>query len=252
MLENRKPIRYRAMKQAFVLLALHAFLGGCMVYYPTDVKLVAVTAVDFKERAELGWREENPYNDLLRKLYFERKGGIIRRGDVEPFFSSPQAEKLESVKPSRPMLKVEFGSKENLSEYVHENGYTLGFQGYFCGYYNKLTIPVAVKLGSSVYWGPFDLYRSMNYLIEQEVGEPIIYHALIEVDLPPNSFGLMYGPQDNFDFRVEARDVCFVLLGGAAPAPIGFKSNEVMIPKTVIAEALKDLPPAPRIKENGD
>ena len=140
-----------------------------------------------------------------------------------------------------------------MAEYVYEAGYTLGFKGYFCGYYNKLTVPVETQLGSSVYWGPSNLsVFDLNYLIEQKAGEPITYRAFIEVDLPPDYFDPIYGPQDNFDFRVEARDVCFVLVGGAAPAPIGFKSNEVMIPKDVIEEALKDLPPALRIKENGD
>lgn len=147
------------------------------------------------------------------------------------------------------MLKVEFRSMEDMAEYTYKNSYTLGFQGYFCGHYNKLTVPVATQLGSLIYWGPFRLaFPPLNYLIEQKAEEPITYRAFIEVDLPPDSFDPMYGPQDNFDFRVEARDVCFVLIGGAAPAPVGFKSNEVMIPKAVIEEALKDLPPILRTR----
>lgn len=218
-----------------------------MVYYPTDLELISVTAVDYKELTEIGWKHDDPYGNFIRTLYVKRKGEIIRRSDVEPTFLSPLAKRLKSIKPHRPMLRVEFKSKENLAKYVYKNDFTLSLQGYFCGHYYQLTDRVAVQLGGPVYWGPFNLSWPMNYMIEQEAGEPITYRTYMAVELSPNSRD-PDRPHDSFDFRDKPRDVCFFLVGGAAPAPTGFKSNKVKIPKAVIEEALKDLPPALRVK----
>lgn len=217
-------------------------LSGCFASYPKDVAIVSIKTVDYREQAELpapprtgSIKAIDPYRDFLFSLSEEKGKEPITPNDVEAFFRQQENnQSFKNAKQQKPLLKVEFSSKENLYEFIKGKSYTLSIVPYFCNRPES-----TVRLGwPYVYWRGLNISAfPLNYVIQQKEGDIIAYYAFLNVvyDFTGTT------SYERFDLRTNPEDVCFQLKGGSMG--FGFESNTVVIPKAEIVKALKDLPP---------
>ncbi len=230
-------------KLLFAWLGGALLLGGCIENYPKDIAVVSIKAVDYREQAELPAppikgtiKAIDPYRDFLFALSEEKGKEPITPGDIEVYFRQQEHNKsFKNAKRQKPMLRVEFVSKENLHEFAKSKSYPVSIVPYFCD--RPKTI---VDLG-----GPRVFLQGLNvggipynYAIQRENGKSLTYYAFLNVVYDfagPSSY-------EHFDLRTNPEDVCFQLKGGAMG--FGFESNVVMIPRAETIKALSNLPTA--------
>jgi hypothetical protein len=210
--------------------------------YPKDIKFISIETVDYREQAELPAPPKmgeikafDPYRDFLFSLSEEKKTEPITPRDIESFFKMQgHIQALKSAKEKKPILKIEFSSKENLYEFVNKKSYTLVFMPYFCNRPQEI-----VNLGwPNVYWNGLNISAfPLKYDVQQKNDEPFIYYAFLNVvyDFTGQT------SYKRFDLRSNPEDVCFQIKGGGVGQ--GFKSNVVDISKNEIVKALEKLPP---------
>jgi len=206
------------------LIPLIAFvLGGCIsTNTPGDLSLMSVQAVDWQDQAEMPGPGASPAIGMVKDSEIVRMGQSVIGGK----------------KPHRLILKIVFSSATNLSKFAADHSYNLGSDAYFCNHPKKgigLVFP-------DIYWnglrlGPLEadpIQRNTN-----ETGAPIEYYFFINVarkKVVPS-----IPPQEGFDLWQKPEDICFYLAGGNGSG-FGYKSNVAVIPKDMIAAALKNAP----------
>jgi len=217
-------------------------LSGCVTNYPKDVSIVSIKTVDYREQAELpappktgSIKEIDPYRDFLFSLSEEKGAKPITPNDVEAYFRQQENnQSCKTTKQHKPLLKIEFSSKENLYEFIKGKSYTLSVDPYFCNRPESI-----VSLGGPyVYWRGLNVsIFTLNYVIQQKEGEAFTYYAFLNVvyDFTGTT------SYERFDLRTNPEDICFQLKGGSMG--FGFESNTVVILKAEIVKALKDLTP---------
>ena len=223
-------------------------LSGCVASYPKDVAIVSIKTVDYREQAELPAPPEkgsikaiDPYRDFLFSLSDKKGNEPITSNDIEAYFRQEENDQsFKNSKQKKPILKIEFSSKENLYEFIKDKNYTLSIVPYFCNRPDS-----TVHLGwPYVYWRGLNISAfPLNYAIQQKNGEALTYYAFLNVvyDFTGTT------SYESFDLRTDPEDVCFQLKGGSMG--FGFKSNTVVLPKAEIVKALKDLPPTLQSRE---
>lgn len=234
------------MKNILSTVLVCAFLlSGCIANYPKDIAISSIQAVDNREQAELPAppikgtiKAIDPYRDYLFALSEKKGKEPITSDDIEAYFQQQKNnQSFKNTKRQKPLLKVEFTSKENLHEFAKSKSYPVSIVPYFCD--RPKTI---VNLG-----GPRVFLQGLrvggipyNYAIQQEKGESLTYYAFLNVVYDfagPSSY-------EHFDLRTNPEDICLQLKGGSKG--VGFESNVAVISKVEIIKALKDLPPALR------
>jgi hypothetical protein len=195
-------------------------LGGCIsTNTPGDLALTSVQAVDWRDQDEMPGPGASPVLGMVNSRTLALMGQSVTGGP----------------KPHRPLLRIEFTSAMNLSKFATENSYNLGSGAYFCDHPIKgitLSFP-------DIFWRGRRLGQQEGDPIErqiQAVGAPITYYLFIDVAREPRPKDRP--PQDGFDLRQKAADVCFEVRGGNESGR-GYRSNTVVIPKGVIATALR-------------
>jgi len=199
-------------------------LGGCIsTNVPGDLVLVSVQAVDWRDQDEMPGPGASPLVGMVNSRTLALMGQSVTGGP----------------KPSRPLLKVEFTSATNLSKFAIENSYNLANRAYFCDHPVKdvtLSFPY-------IFWRGTRLGQQEGDPIERQVQAArasITYYIFIDVAREPRPGDRP--PQEGFDLRQKAEDVCFAV-GGGNESGRGYSSNTVVIPKDVIATALRKAPP---------
>lgn len=136
---------------------------------------------------------------------------------------------------NRTLLKVEFTSATNLSQFVIEHSYNLGNTAILCNRPNDRT----TLSFSDVFWRGIRLGVHKVDPIEQHLDikkGQFTYYIFINVadgsrphDIPP---------QEEYDLHQKPEDVCFYVEGGNESGR-GYRSNTVVIPKDAIGTALQ-------------
>jgi hypothetical protein len=139
-------------------------------------------------------------------------------------------------KPNRLLLKAQFTSGVNLSEFIQENSYSLGNEAFLCNRPDHrviLSFP-GVYMGNARPGGANPLSRAT-----EGKGIPITYYLFLN---PAGDKIVPSFPQvEAFDLRRNPEDICFYLRGGSGWG--GYRSNNVVIPAEAIAAALRGVPP---------
>lgn len=90
------------MARIHTLLAIVYSLSGCVAYTPRDLSFVSITVVDFKEQAELPFKEGGricaPHRDSIFNIMDEKQEEEIVADDIRPYFLSDQAIQLQQQK----------------------------------------------------------------------------------------------------------------------------------------------------------
>lgn len=239
--------RCKLMRILLLAWIYSLLISGCMANYPNDVALVSVKVVDYREQPELPTRVESgstrsidPYRDFLLALSKKKGNEPITPSDIDVYFvQQSKNEFFKNSKQNKPLLKIEFTSKENLHEYTRSKHYPLSIVPYFC----KRPGSTVSLGGPLVFWRGLEIGGPLNYAIQQKKGESLTYYAFLNVVYDfagPSSY-------EHFDLRTNPEDVCFQLRGGSTG--FGFESNVVEIPNAEIVKALMDLPPTLRAKQ---
>lgn len=154
--------------------------------------------------------------------------------DVEKWMS-PTGEIIRDAfdKEHRTILKVYFQSYENI--YLIRTkfaGYNLSVKAYFCN--RPIVNWLSVK--PELYWNGVDLTTvEKNPISDRYVGKPIMYYVLL------NAYSKQGWPDEKkFDLRKNADDVCVRVIGRAYLG-LQYKSNELVIPKNMIMQALNSM-----------
>jgi len=187
-----------------VLCCLMPALSGCISYNtPGDLTFVSVREVDWRDVPELS--QPNP---LL--------GVQQRRG---------------------PLIKVEFSTNTNLFKFSRDNSYPIGTLAFFCDQSEglaRLQHSAVYSQGERV--DIADDQQAKWAAVQEQLNHYIFFD--VEAEAQPKA----KPPRRAYDLRQDPEDVCFHLRGGAAPAPFGFRSNTVVVPKAAIAAALRGEP----------
>ncbi len=215
------------MRWLAALVVLPVFVAGCASLTIHDVTLSSVTAVDAHDQVELARR-----GDAL--LVARMAGNLALENDA----SLAKNDTPGRVPPHYVLLKVEFTSHADLSKVNY--GDNLGNEIFFC---NR---PKAHTLVGTPY-----VYSNGAVMPSPTNAEPIklpasngttilSYHVFVraaddESDRPSSP------PLESFNLREKAEDICFKLVGGAY-RKLGYESNTVTIPATLIQAALQNAP----------
>lgn len=222
---NRLMMRSTAVRAACLVPLIAPLLGGCISNTPVDLALASVQAVDWRDQDEMPGPGASPILGMVRNRDLALMGHSVTGGP----------------KPSRLLLKVAFTSALNLSKYVIENSYNLGNTAYFC---DSTKDPRTAHLSfPTVHWRGQRLGQHEPDPIERNVksaGMPITYYIFI--DAAQEKVEPSNPPVEAYDLRQQSRDICFYVAGGNNSG-FGYRSNTVVIPKDVIAAALRNLPP---------
>lgn len=224
----------------FIWLSCIFFLNGCVANYPKDIAVVSIKVVDGREQSELPappapgvFRSNDPYRDFLFSLSEDKGKKVISPSDISVYFQRQSSnESFKNAKPQKPVLKLEFTSKENLHEFARKDGYSVAIWPYFCNRSGEL-----MPRHGRVYWNGLDVGAPLNYEMWKDGDGLFVYYTFLDVAFvakQPSSY-------ESFDLRADPEDICFRVGGGFAGR--GFKSNVVMIPRTDIIESLKKMPP---------
>jgi hypothetical protein len=207
-----------------VPMIISLFGGGCVAAEtPGDLALISVQAVDWHDQDEMPGPGASPVLGMVNSHDIERTGQSVTGRE----------------KPHRPLLKIEFTSATNLSQFVIEHSYNLGNTAFLCDRpSDRLTLSF-----SYVFWHGVRLGLQEADPIpraKESSTEPVTYYIFIDVadkerlqDRPP---------QKAFDLRQNPENVCFYVRGGNESGR-GYKSNVVVVSKDAIAAALTKAPP---------
>ena len=201
------------------LSMMSIILAGCVsLNTPSDLALISVRAVDWHDQHEMPGPGASPVLGMVNSRVLAQSGQSVSGGE----------------KPHRPLLKIEFTSATNLSQFVTEHSYNLGNTAFLC----KRPEDRVTLSFSYIFWRGIRLGLREADPIRQRgevVEAPITYYIFIDVadkerpqDIPP---------QKGFDLREKPEDVCFYLRGGNNWGR-GYKSNVLIVPKSAIAASL--------------
>jgi hypothetical protein len=207
---------------ACLVLFAATLLGGCISNTPVDLALASVQAVDWRDQDEMPGPGASPILGLVPTRDLALMGQSVTGGP----------------KPPRLLLKVEFTSTLNLAKFAIDNSYSLGSIAHA---YDRSADAYAGFASPVIYWQGQRLGQHEPDPIERRRGpasEPIRYYFFTNVARvgPPQP------GQDDFNLLRSPQDICFTLRGGSNSG-FGYQSNTVVIPKAVIAAALRKLPP---------
>lgn len=207
-----------------------ALLGGCISNTPVDLAVASVQAVDWRDQDEMPGPGASPILGMVRSRDLALMGQSVTGGP----------------KPPRLLLKIEFTSTVNLSKFVIDNSYNLGVRAYFCDRPGKGDRPGHGFIGLSfpdIYWRSMRLGQHEPDPIEEQSGaavKPIHYYFY--ADVVNNETRWINERDEGFDLLRNPRDICFYVSGGNNSG-FGYRSNTVVVPKDVVATALRKLPP---------
>jgi hypothetical protein len=215
-------------------------MSGCVADYPQDIAIVSIKVVDNREQAELpappmpgSIKAVDPYRDFLFSLSDEKGVEPITPADIEVYFRNQESnQSFKNAKQQKPLLKVTFQSKENLSNYIRSKSYTLSVVPFFCD-----RPDVSIRWGSPyVYWRGLNVSAPLNYAVKSGDNDMFTYYAYL------NAVDDFSGPSSyqKFDLRKNPEDICVQLKGGSMG--MGFQSNVVEISKEEVISVLKELP----------
>ncbi|WP_147385749.1 hypothetical protein [Oleomonas cavernae] len=209
------------MKLGFLtILCLVPLFSGCIEHHPDDLAYASIQSVDWQDQTEMPGPGASSLSGLVDSTTLALMGDSVMGGD----------------KPSRPLLKVEFTSVENLPRFVKEQNYaSLGAHAYYCDHPEEGT-----RLSfTTIYWRGHRLSPLERDGIQRDPqisNKKITYYIYLDVKVDDRPKDIP--PQLAFDFRRKPENVCFYLSGGNNIG-FGFKSNIVVIPKDKIADALR-------------
>ncbi|WP_143596126.1 hypothetical protein [Tistlia consotensis] len=201
-----------------VALIATLFSGCATANTPDDLAFVSVQAVDWYDQDEMPGPAASPVLGMVNSSDLERSGQSL----------------TGTVKPHRLLLKIEFTSATNLSQFAMEHLYNLGNTAFLCNRPDdRLTISF-----SYVFWRGVRLgLQEIDPIQRQDElsSGRITYYIFVNVadkerlqDKPP---------QAAFDLRRSPENICFYLRGGSESG-LGYKSNVVLVPEDAIATAL--------------
>jgi hypothetical protein len=186
-----------------------------------DVTLLSVRAVDAHDQTELPLPgDPRPYVALMM-------------GNPAVLRLSPPPDLKTAERPHRPLLKVEFTSRSDLSKLDFADN--LSTESFFCRRPDAKVLLGGVWNYSEGHLVPSG-YEETIQSSSTVAGRLYTYYTFFSVarNGPLPSDRPAY---EAFDLRRKTEDVCFRLVGGRYRA-FGYYSNTVTIPKAVIARAL--------------
>lgn len=190
----------RALLIVSTMVALAFGLSGCGLGAPKDLALASVRVVDIKNEKEITLRN-----------------------------------RPNTIRPSRPLVKVEFTSNTNLAQYALENGYNIRTDANLCNADGLATPDIGISF-VSIYWRGVDLSYSTTNPIDHTVAPPYVYYGYVPVEGILSKDGREKEKQF-YDLRENPSNVCFFVRGGKYFGT--FKSNIFVIPQETLIEALK-------------
>jgi len=140
----------------------------------------------------------------------------------------------DGAKRHRLLLKIEFTSATDLERFASKNSYNVLNRTFLCGRppgSPEMSYPFVYRRGVQV-------DAPMPSSIKQQGDQvPTLITYYIFVDVARAKIVPSKPPQEGFDLRRSAEDVCFYLGGGNELSK--FRSNTVVIPTKVIAAVLR-------------
>ena len=216
----------RTLKALSCLCAAVApVVGGCIsTNTPGDLSLVSVEAVDVHDQPELPGPGVSPLLGMVSDRDLIASGQTTTGGE----------------KPHRLMLKIEFTSATDLSEFVIDNSYNLGSETFLCSR-QSVSPPMGYPF---VFWNgirlgthePDPIKSTDTGKAERTVFKYYIFAHIALPKIVPSK-----PPQEGFDLRKRPAELCFYLRGGNEFGR-GYRSNTVVVPKNLVATALQKAP----------
>lgn len=223
MLGDWHKIRVGKLRVACLVPLVTSLFGGCVAAdTPGDLAFVSVQAVDWHDQDEMPGPGASPVLGMVNSRDLEAEGQSVTGKE----------------KRHRPLLKIEFTSATNLSQFVIEHSYNLGNTAFLCDRPNdRLTLSFSYVFwrGTRLGLQEADPIQRLNELSKVQV----TYYIFI--DVADKERPLDKPPQKAFDLRQNPENICVYVRGGNESGR-GYKSNVVVVPKDAIAAALTKTP----------